>query len=70
MEAAVAGLENPFKEVGEMGRDYFYARQPKKRKKGMAKYNEAKAEEAEKALIAISASSNRGSSNQSVSTTC
>ena len=35
MEADAAGLENPFKEVDERGRDYFYARRPKKLKKGM-----------------------------------
>jgi len=60
MEADVAGLENPFKEVNERGCDYFYARRPKKLKKGMAKYNEPKAEEAEKALIAISAAKQQG----------
>ena len=60
MEADAAGLENPFKEVNERGCDYFYARRPKKLKKGMAKYNEPKAEEAEKALIAISASKQQG----------
>ena len=60
MEADAAGLENPFKEVDKRGRDYFYACWPKKLKKGMAKYNEAKAEEAEKALIAISAAKQQG----------
>ena len=55
MEAAAAGLENPFEGVDERGCDYFNARRPKKLKEGRAKYNEPKAEEAEKALIAISA---------------
>jgi len=60
MEATAAGLENPFEEVDKRGRDYFYARRPKKLKKGMVKYNEPKAEEAEKALIAISAAKQQG----------
>lgn len=55
MGAAAAGLENPFEGVEERGRDYFYARRPKKLKEGRAKYNKPKAEEAEKALIAVSA---------------
>ena len=55
MEADAAGLENPFKEVGERGRDYFYARRLKKLKEGRAKYNEPKVKEVEKALITISA---------------
>ena len=60
IEADAAGLENPFKEVDERGRDYFYARRPKKLKQGMAKYNEPKAKEAEKALISISAAKQQG----------
>ena len=55
MEAAAAGLENPFEGINERGHDYFNARRPKKLKDGRARYNEPKADEAEKALIAISA---------------
>jgi len=60
MEADASGLENPFKEVDERGRDYFYTCRPKKLKQGMAKYNEPKAKEAEKALIVISAAKQQG----------
>ena len=60
MEADAAGRENPFKEVDERGRDYFYTCRPKKLKQGMAKYNEPKAKEAEKALISISAAKQQG----------
>ena len=60
MEADAAGLENPFKEVDERGRDYFYTCRLKKLKQGMAKYNEPKAKEAEKTLIAISTAKQQG----------
>ena len=34
MEAAMAGQENPFEGIDERGRDYFYARRPKKLRVG------------------------------------
>jgi hypothetical protein len=59
-EAAASGQENPLLGIDKRGRDYFNARRPKRLKKGRTKYNEPKTEVAEKALIAVNASKERG----------
>jgi hypothetical protein len=59
-EAAEAGQENPLEGVDERGRDFFYARRPKKLKEGRTKYNEPQTEEAKKALLTIKVAKERG----------
>jgi hypothetical protein len=56
----VARQENPFEGIDERSCDFFYARRPKKLKEGRTKYNEPQTEEAEKALLSITAAKDHG----------
>jgi hypothetical protein len=59
-EAAEVEQESPLEGIDERGRDFFYARRPKKLKEGRTKYNEPQTEEAEKALLMIKAAKEHG----------
>jgi hypothetical protein len=59
-EAEASRQSYPLQGIDERTRDFFYAREPKKVKEGMTKYNNPKIKEAEKSLLTIKAAKERG----------